>query len=120
MIDGEKISLGGKEFVVPPLSFKQLRKFLPMIHTFTAGADSNSDFLGGSSQMIDTMLMIILAALNRNYPDMTPDDLEELLDVATIFPVFKAVIGVAGLVQAVGKLAPGAMGMLIGETSTGA
>jgi hypothetical protein len=68
MIDGEKILVGGKEKVLPPLNWKACKKFFKEI----TGNKLNDADLGP-----DLMEELIHAALVRNYPEFTRENLEE-------------------------------------------
>ena len=83
MISGIEIELGGEKYVVPPLNFKAVREHMDAIAAMTTGVPL-------SSEQIDRSVALILAAMRRNYPQMTQDGLEELLDMANIKIVLPA------------------------------
>lgn len=89
MIDGKTISMGGREWTIPPLNFKALRKFREQLGSMSAADLSRSDMV---SEMI-------LEAMRRNYPDLTLAELEDMLDMGNILPVVEAVLAASGLVQ---------------------
>jgi hypothetical protein len=43
------------------------------------------------------MLPVLIAAMGRNYPDVTEEWLLDVLDVTTYFEVIRAVSGASGL-----------------------
>lgn len=109
LIEGVKITLGGREFVAPPLNFRALRRLTPHFSALTTmGAVPTDD-------QIDVVIDIVLAALNRNYPDLVRDELEELLDLANLSVALQAILGASGLEKTSGE-APA----LAVESSTGA
>lgn len=84
MIAGKKLTLGDKEFIVPPVPFAAVRE-----HT---------DIFEGRVQPTTVQMGdIIYAAVHRNYPDMTKDDFEaNHLDISNMTEVFTAVMTVSG------------------------
>lgn len=89
MIDGKTVKMGGKEWTVPPLNFKALKTFGPMLNTMTPQQ------LVAEGKVLD----LIHAALLRNYPELTVDELEDMLDMGNVMEITMAVLGVSGLVE---------------------
>lgn len=92
-LGGVKLVLGGREFVVPPLSLRQVRSFTE---------DGTFDKVGKignrlpSVEELDVALDVIHAALKRSYPDLGKDELLDLLDVGNLNDVMIAVCQAAG------------------------
>jgi len=97
MIDGEKINLGGEEYVVPALNLKQLKRFSPRLKD-----------LGGLDEagMVSLQAEIVHAAITRNYPEIALDQVEEMLDLRNIAATFQAVMNQSGLEKAAGETKP--------------
>jgi len=113
LIEGVKIKLGGREFVAPPLNFKALRKFTPQLPVLTQIGDVPTN------EQIDVVLDIVHFALARNYPELTRDELEELLDLANLTDALQAILGASGLEKTSGEApAPAALDST-GAISTG-
>jgi len=92
LIEGVKINLGGTEYVVPPLSFKQLRTLQPKMGVLSSvGSMPNED-------QLDVIVEVIHMALSRNYPDLTTDQVSEALDLGNMKLILPAILGVSGLV----------------------
>ena len=89
-IDGEKLVLGGREFIVPPINLKRLKQLYPLIETLAQETDALKQ-MDGTSQ-------ILHAALTRNYPEITLDEVEEMVDLGNFASVLKAVLGGSGFV----------------------
>ena len=84
MTDGKKITLNGREFIVPPAPLSCVRRY-------------HEVFEGAAPVTILIMAGIIHAALTRNYPDLTQDELEnDYLNVANMKEVFNIVMNVSG------------------------
>ena len=84
MIDGKHITLGGREFVAPPVPFSCMRRFADV-------------FEGRASPTVDVMADIVFAALKRNSPDLDQKAFEdECLDVGNLNLAFMAVMQASG------------------------
>jgi len=87
LIEGVKLTLGGREFVVPPLSFKALRELTPRWPELTGMGDVPT------GEQIDVVLGVVHSALIRNYPDLTLEDLEDLVDLGNLPKCLMAAMG---------------------------
>ena len=93
--EGTPIKLGGVEYVMPPLNLKRLKALraeFDIVNTMDKGRIM-------TDEQIDAMLKVIHAAISRNYPDMTVDDLAELIDFGNLQTISAAVSSISGLVQ---------------------
>ena len=89
MLEGIKINLGGREFTAPPLPLKVFRLHPDWFEIL-------NDLTGlPTPETVEIMTQIILAALQRNYPDLTAETLEDLLDVSNMPIAMRAVMGQA-------------------------
>ena len=75
MIPGVAVAMGGQDWIVPPLTLGQLRRLMPKVRQLTEIGASM-----GEAQ-INVLIDIVAAALQRNYPETTPDQVENLLDL---------------------------------------
>jgi hypothetical protein len=91
MIPGVTITMGGRDWVVPPLTLGQLRRLMPKVRRLT-----EIDASMGEVQ-IGVLVEIVTAALQRNYPDTTADVAENLLDLGNAGAVLNAVLTGSGL-----------------------
>ena len=120
MIPGVTVAMGGQDWIVPPLTLGQLRRLMPKVRQLTEIGVSM-----GEAQ-ITVLVDIVTAALQRNYPEITPAKVENLLDLGNASAVLNAVLTGSGLKPSspsVGEtVAPGsnsgAAMMNIGEKST--
>jgi hypothetical protein len=113
LIEGVKINMGGRDFVAPPLNFKALRALTPKLVILSAMGDVPT------GEQIDVVLDVVHAALVRNYPDLTRDELEELLDLANLASALVAIMGASGLEKTSGEASGPPVADLTGATSTG-
>lgn len=91
MIPGVAVAMGGQDWIVPPLTLGQLRRLMPKVRQLTEiGASMGEPQIG-------VLVDIVTAALQRNYPEMTPDKVENLLDLGNASVVLNAVLTGSGL-----------------------
>lgn len=90
--EGRVIKLGGQDYVVPPLSLRHMQQFQPIIGELTSG---KMDEVAAMKFNLD----IILAAFQRNYSEMTMDQVLDLIDVGNIITVRNAVLNTSGFVR---------------------
>jgi hypothetical protein len=89
--------------MVPPLSFKKLRSLENDIKELAKLEGPATQYTG---EQLKVFLRIVHAALSRNYPDMTLEDVEEILDLGNVRPVVAAILGISGLEPTKGEVAP--------------
>jgi hypothetical protein len=86
-IEGIKLTLGGREFIVLPLTLRALRELAPRFPILQGMGDVPT------GDQIDVVSDIVYSALLRNHPDLTRDELEELLDLENLAKALMAVMG---------------------------
>jgi hypothetical protein len=88
MIDGEKIMVGGVEMTAPPIAYGKVKKYYQDIKTL--------DPAGEEFAPIDKLLEVIHASLSRNYPDLTLEQLADMIFVAEITPAYQKILSISG------------------------
>jgi hypothetical protein len=91
MIPGVAIAMGGRDWLVPPLTLGQLRRLMPKVRQLTDIGVSMGEV------QIGVLVEIVATALQRNYPDATADVVENLLDLGNASTVLNAVLTGSGL-----------------------
>lgn len=91
MIEGVKVMMGGKEWIVPALNFKQVRSIQGTLAQ--QQADPTFDTFGLTVEVVQL-------ALSRNYPEITKDEVEELVDLRNAKELFRVVMGQSGMIEA--------------------
>jgi hypothetical protein len=91
MIPGVAITIGGENWVIPPLTLGQLRRLMPKLRDLTEIGAAMGEV------EIEILVEIVATALQRNYPDITSDKVENLLDLGNAGAVLKAVLTGSGL-----------------------
>jgi hypothetical protein len=90
MIEGTTVMMGGQGWVIPPLNLKSVRKIQPLIPVLNA-----MDI--ASPEAVDAMVELVFIALQRNYPDVTKDQVEDMVDLGNLQGIVNAVMNVSGL-----------------------
>jgi hypothetical protein len=116
MIEGVEIKLGDKTYVVPALNFKLLKKHKADIEVITSATPD----AGLDTEIADRVVKVVHAALTRNYPNITLDEIEDGLDLRNNRNVMGALLGQSGFVAAgESKALPASADQSTGTTSTG-
>ena len=90
--DGIAVRLGDRDYIVPPLTFRQLRLLQPQLA-----------IVGGSigpvmgEERLGAIIAIAHQALQRNYPELDQDAVEELVDLGNAARLMQAIAGISGL-----------------------
>lgn len=101
-IPGFPINLGGVNFVLAPLGLRLAREFEKR------GTELREQANVTPEQAHAFNVEMILASLHRNYPDLTAEELDELLDTASEPEAVSAVMLMTGLKRVTpGELKPG-------------
>ena len=87
LIPGPAVVIVGREFIVPPLSLKRFKRAIQLLPALEAG----------DAGVFDAVAELAHLALSRNYPDLTRDALEEMLDAQSVPRVLAAVLEASGL-----------------------
>lgn len=90
MIDGPKITLGGRELVVPPANLRAIRA-----HGEVRDREGVT-----TKEIIDANFAFVLATLQRNYPDLTEDFLLDNMDSRNQSDIMGAIFKSAGFDKA--------------------
>ena len=91
MLPGVTIAMGGRDWLVPPLTLGQLRRLMPKVRQLSEIGGSMGD------AQISVLVEIVAAALQRNYPEATAEMVENLLDLGNASAVLNAVLTGSGL-----------------------
>lgn len=94
LIPGKEVNFGSRVLVLAALNTAAVKQYREQINTV---------FLG---QMPDIELVSKLAhaSLQRNYPDMTLEQVDEIVDYSNMVEVWETIMNLAGLVVAMGKM----------------
>lgn len=98
---GIEMDLGGEKLIVPALNLTALEMLGDKLENFNEAT---------ALQRIGTAVDVTLAALNRNYPDMTRAQVADFIDLGNMADVMAAVMGISGLVATTGEMSGEATG----------
>lgn len=96
LIDGEKVILSGKEFIIPPLNLSRIKKLQDELAILAAVPEDAARF---EPQQLEATISIIHMALTRNYPDLTREEVEDVIDMGNMARAMLAVMGQSGFKQ---------------------
>jgi hypothetical protein len=82
--------MGGEEYIVPPIPIGALIQLQSALEKISA-----ENML--TQESIETIVKSAQVCMRRNYPDITTEQLEELIDVGNMHEVFAAIVDVSGL-----------------------
>lgn len=88
LLDGVAVQLGRREFIVPPLNLRAVRKVIPLLPVLEGKS--------GEGSFLDAAVELLALAIQRNYPDITKDEIEELVDLGNLPRLVEAVMAVSG------------------------
>lgn len=91
-IPGTRLNLGGQILIMPPLNLDQVRQFESVLPTLGKK--------GSTSENVEEALPLLHAALSRNYPDLTVEELRALLDLGNLLPACEALVESSGYTSA--------------------
>jgi hypothetical protein len=80
----------GQIFVIPPLTVRDLKRLKAEIVTLQQIGPVDM------SASVDACITVVHAAMSRNYPTLTLDDVAGLLDIGNMLEVIKCVMNVNG------------------------
>lgn len=109
---GEWVRLGLDEYQIPPLGFRALQERAADIQALSS--------IGAAPTMEQMSVVgrIVHAAMQRNYPAITEDEVLDMLDVGNFQRVLGAVLGMSGFQQGGGGDGAGEARASIGVAST--
>jgi hypothetical protein len=91
MIPGIVVKMAGREWTIPPLTIGQLRRLTPELSTIASQASMLD------AEVIASLVKVVTAALQRNYPDLAEHSVEEVLDLGNAGEVLNAIFAGSGL-----------------------
>lgn len=100
LIKGITVNMGGADYIIPPLNLDQVEELLPEINSFKDLVALHAM----TKEQRDTLLKVTLAAMNRNYPEMTTEELRKLIDAGNALEVWLGIMGVSGLKKSMDSL----------------
>ena len=85
---GIAFTIGDRTITVAPLTFRQLRELAGKIEEGAGWAPGMK-----VDERLEGLLDVLLAAVNRNHPEIARTEWEEMIDLANVTPMFLAAMG---------------------------
>lgn len=86
--DGVNVTIDGRDYTVPPLCLRDIKRLLPKMATIEDATPIEA---------MDTLCEIVHMAMLRNYPELTREELEVMLDTSNINEISEKVMQASGL-----------------------
>lgn len=91
---GEWITLGGEQYRIPPIAFRAVQELEEEVRGLAAMGQRPTPAQMG------TVAKIVQSAMARNYPSITVEQVDEMLDLGNYQDVLSAVLSVTGFKKA--------------------
>ncbi|HLQ13100.1 MAG TPA: hypothetical protein VK130_07625 [Steroidobacteraceae bacterium] len=101
-IEGVPVRLGGRVWLVPAINFKRLRRLLPKLLQFSSRTNELTE------AALDDAIEVVHLVLTQNYPDLTLEQVEEMMNLRILHELLPIIMGAAGMVE-VGEAQPAAL-----------
>lgn len=88
MIPGIELELAGTVYIVPPLTLASMEKLQGQLSAFDGTMQPDS---------VKTVIDCAYLAIKRNYPDITREQVAEMIDLSDMADVMAAVMRVSGI-----------------------
>jgi hypothetical protein len=82
--------MDGREWIIPALSLRQFRQYYKMLLDTNVTAETFQEYLM-------ERLPVVLGAIQRNYPELTEEQLLDMVDLRTFVSIVKAIGTVSGM-----------------------
>lgn len=94
-VPGKEKELGGVMRIVAPLNAAAVKQYREQINAISTGQIPD----------IELVAKLAYASLKRNYPQITLEEVEDVVDYDNFFELWVIMMNVSGLVEQAGKLA---------------
>jgi hypothetical protein len=91
MIPGASINFGGTDYIVPPINLRIAYGMEEQIKTICK-PEGDVDF----ADYVPAASAILFALLQRNYPDLTRDAFNDLIDLPMLRPIMNGMLQISG------------------------
>ena len=88
LLDGVTIKLGRRDFIIPPLNLKAVRKVEKLLPVLEGQA--------GEVSFLDAATEVLTLAVQRNYPEITREEIEDMVDLGNLPRLIAAVMAASG------------------------
>ena len=90
--EGRVVHFGGKDWIAAPFTLGPIKRLKPTLERLSATPAEGVNAM----EQLDDVLEIVHASLVRNYPSLTVQQLEDLIEIPALTEVVRAVLDVSG------------------------
>lgn len=108
-VPGTSMTLGGRQWILPPLTLGAMEQLQDRLSAFQGSLTPAS---------IGTVIDAAHASLKRNYPEITREEVADMVDMSNWVDVIQAVMNVSGIGERDPLSGEMPAASLTGETST--
>ena len=91
--DGVEVRLAGQQYILPPASFAALKRHTRALSKFEGKTLNSTE----ATELAEAQLALVLAALQRNYPQATQEWLEDAIGIEQVREFYAIAMNAAGL-----------------------
>ena len=93
---GVPVYMNGRNYYMPSLSMRQFRENEAALKSLPEHGEDESE-IDYAVRVQNAILPVVLLAIQRNYPDMTEDNLLDWLDNSTLMQAWRATQNASGM-----------------------
>lgn len=94
MIEGTSIKIGETIYVIPPMNLRLLKKYGGELAKMSSLKDTDNQT---KFDAMAAVVPIVHECVKRNYPDVTLEMMEDMIDLANFRPIIEAIMGLSGI-----------------------
>jgi len=102
--EGVPVRIGNRQWIMPSLSVGQAEKYWPALLDLDKHAVTTEEMKSLLPKKFDQMVVVIHAALSRNYKDLTITQIKEMVSIGQLRKLMLVVMGQSGFEQ--GEIKP--------------
>jgi hypothetical protein len=96
-VQGIPVRIGTRDLIMPSLSVSQAERFWPTILELDRTGATKEEMKDAMSKKFHDIVEMIQAALSRNYPDVTVEQLKDAISISQIKSLVLILMGQSGL-----------------------
>ena len=90
---GATVVLGGHAYVLPPIPFAGLKRYAKQLAEYDGRVLDNDD----SIALAEVQISLVLAALQRNYPEASQEWLENVIGIEQVQELYAVAMNASGI-----------------------
>lgn len=102
-IEGDWVTLGGKQYYMPALNLRAMKEHAAKLDALQRGRAFDEPV---TDEYIENVCTVVHAALKRNYPDISEEEVLDGVDMRNLGTLVIAVMGISGFIAKTDAAAP--------------